>query len=223
GRAAGRRRRRSGPGPGGETEAMAGPAHRREYLELPARTELVDLQADRVFQALQVVFGFLASEQRMREIAAAGEQLQRHLVFEHELEGREPEARLAFGERIELLHAARREHAEQAIAERVDDEGVTEGVAGAAEELGGIAQQADAGAEPRQPSGGARRHRVDGRQQLAHRAPSYNRYRSGRTTMANVTLEKVPPHTTIIRLNRPERLNAMSIDLCLELKSAFEQ
>jgi len=41
--------------------------------------------------------------------------------------------------------------------------------------------------------------------------------------MANVTLEKAPPHVTVIRLNRPERLNAMSIDLCLELKSAFEQ
>ena len=40
--------------------------------------------------------------------------------------------------------------------------------------------------------------------------------------MGNVTSEKRPPHTTVIRLNRPERLNAMSIDLCLELKSAFE-
>lgn len=41
--------------------------------------------------------------------------------------------------------------------------------------------------------------------------------------MANVALEKARPHVTVIYLNRPERLNAMSIDLCLELKAAFEQ
>lgn len=40
--------------------------------------------------------------------------------------------------------------------------------------------------------------------------------------MPNVTVEKARPHVTVIRLNRPERLNAMSIDLCLELKSALE-
>ena len=37
--------------------------------------------------------------------------------------------------------------------------------------------------------------------------------------MPNVTIEKMRPHTAVIHLNRPERLNAMSIDLCLELKS----
>ena len=41
--------------------------------------------------------------------------------------------------------------------------------------------------------------------------------------MPTVILEKARPHVTVIRLNRPERLNAMSIDLCLELKSALEQ
>ena len=41
--------------------------------------------------------------------------------------------------------------------------------------------------------------------------------------MPNVTTEKARPHVTVIRLNRPERLNAMSIDLCLELKGALEQ
>ena len=41
--------------------------------------------------------------------------------------------------------------------------------------------------------------------------------------MPTITIEKERPHVTVIRLNRPERLNAMSIDLCLELKSAFEQ
>jgi len=41
--------------------------------------------------------------------------------------------------------------------------------------------------------------------------------------MANITLEKERPHVTVIRLNRPERLNAMSIDLCLELKHALER
>src|SRR5512135_2739181 len=40
--------------------------------------------------------------------------------------------------------------------------------------------------------------------------------------MPNVTVEKPRPHVTVIRLNRPERLNAMSIDLCLDLKSALE-
>jgi enoyl-CoA hydratase len=41
--------------------------------------------------------------------------------------------------------------------------------------------------------------------------------------MPTVTLEKARPHVTVVRLNRPERLNAMSIDLCLELKSGLEQ
>ena len=41
--------------------------------------------------------------------------------------------------------------------------------------------------------------------------------------MPNVLVEKARSHVTIIRLNRPERMNAMSIDLCLELKSALEQ
>ncbi|HVO22381.1 MAG TPA: hypothetical protein VMW56_01990 [Candidatus Margulisiibacteriota bacterium] len=31
--------------------------------------------------------------------------------------------------------------------------------------------------------------------------------------MPTVILEKARPHVTVIRLNRPERLNAMSIDL----------
>ncbi len=41
--------------------------------------------------------------------------------------------------------------------------------------------------------------------------------------MANVTLEKVKEHISVIRLNRPERLNAMSIDLCLELEETLEK
>jgi len=41
--------------------------------------------------------------------------------------------------------------------------------------------------------------------------------------MPTVTLDKARPHVTVVRLNRPERLNAMSIDLCIELKSALEQ
>jgi len=41
--------------------------------------------------------------------------------------------------------------------------------------------------------------------------------------MPTVTLEKARPHVTVVCLNRPERLNAMSIDLCLELKGALEQ
>lgn len=41
--------------------------------------------------------------------------------------------------------------------------------------------------------------------------------------MATVTLEKPRPHVSVVSLNRPERLNAMSIDLCLELKTALEQ
>jgi enoyl-CoA hydratase len=40
--------------------------------------------------------------------------------------------------------------------------------------------------------------------------------------MATVTLERARPHVSVIRLNRPERLNAMSIDLCLDLKRALE-
>lgn len=41
--------------------------------------------------------------------------------------------------------------------------------------------------------------------------------------METVQIEKVREHVTIVRLNRPERLNAMSIQLCLDLKQAFEQ
>jgi enoyl-CoA hydratase len=41
--------------------------------------------------------------------------------------------------------------------------------------------------------------------------------------MATVTVEKSRPHITIIRLNRPERRNAMSIELCLDMKAAFEE
>jgi len=41
--------------------------------------------------------------------------------------------------------------------------------------------------------------------------------------MPTVTIEHAPPHVRVIRLDRPERLNAMSIELCLELKEAFEQ
>jgi enoyl-CoA hydratase len=41
--------------------------------------------------------------------------------------------------------------------------------------------------------------------------------------MSTVITEKVRPHVTVISLNRPERLNAMSIDLCLDLKRALEE
>ena len=40
--------------------------------------------------------------------------------------------------------------------------------------------------------------------------------------MATVLHEKARPHVTVIRLNRPERLNAMSIELCLDLKATLE-
>ena len=41
--------------------------------------------------------------------------------------------------------------------------------------------------------------------------------------MTTVTLEKPRPHVGVIRLNRPERLNAMSVQLCLDLKETLEQ
>jgi len=41
--------------------------------------------------------------------------------------------------------------------------------------------------------------------------------------MATVTTEKPRPHVTVVRLDRPERLNAMSIELCLELKDTLER
>ncbi len=40
--------------------------------------------------------------------------------------------------------------------------------------------------------------------------------------MATVTVEKPNEQVRIVRLNRPERLNAMSIELCLDLESAFK-
>ena len=41
--------------------------------------------------------------------------------------------------------------------------------------------------------------------------------------MATVLYEKARPHVTVIRLNRPDRLNAMSIELCLDLKRCLEE
>jgi len=41
--------------------------------------------------------------------------------------------------------------------------------------------------------------------------------------MATVTLERARPHVSVVRLNRPERLNAMSIELCLDLKHTLER
>ncbi len=41
--------------------------------------------------------------------------------------------------------------------------------------------------------------------------------------MATVRIEKARPHISVIWLDRPERLNAMSIELCLDLKAALEE
>ena len=41
--------------------------------------------------------------------------------------------------------------------------------------------------------------------------------------MGTVIVETARPHVRVVRLNRPERLNAMSIDLSLELRDALEQ
>lgn len=41
--------------------------------------------------------------------------------------------------------------------------------------------------------------------------------------MSTVHAEKIQPHITVLWLDRPERLNAMSIELCLDLKAAFEE
>lgn len=40
--------------------------------------------------------------------------------------------------------------------------------------------------------------------------------------MAVVIREQVRPHVVAVRLNRPDRLNAMSVELCLELQSVLE-
>jgi enoyl-CoA hydratase len=41
--------------------------------------------------------------------------------------------------------------------------------------------------------------------------------------MPTVTVDKPRRHVSVIRLDRPERLNAMSIELCLDLKAALER
>ncbi len=41
--------------------------------------------------------------------------------------------------------------------------------------------------------------------------------------MGTVNVEKMRPQVSVVRLNRPERLNAMSIELCLELRDTLEQ
>jgi len=40
--------------------------------------------------------------------------------------------------------------------------------------------------------------------------------------MSTVVTERIGPHVVVVRLNRPERLNAMSIELCLALKDTLE-
>ena len=40
--------------------------------------------------------------------------------------------------------------------------------------------------------------------------------------MGTIIVEQARPHVSVIRLNRPERRNAMSIELCLDLKDALE-
>ena len=75
---------------------------------------------------IEVVLDVLLAEQGVREIAPAGEQLEGHLVLDHQLERRQAEARFVFFELVETPHALRREDAEKAIAEGVDDESVAE-------------------------------------------------------------------------------------------------
>jgi enoyl-CoA hydratase len=41
--------------------------------------------------------------------------------------------------------------------------------------------------------------------------------------MSTVEIEQAAPHVKLLRLNRPERLNAMSIELCLDLKAALQE
>src|SRR5690349_1016343 len=41
--------------------------------------------------------------------------------------------------------------------------------------------------------------------------------------MQTVLIETPLPHVTLLRLNRPDRLNAMSVQLCLELKDSLER
>lgn len=41
--------------------------------------------------------------------------------------------------------------------------------------------------------------------------------------MSLVLVDKPQPHTSVVTLNRPERLNAMSMELVIELNDAFEQ
>jgi enoyl-CoA hydratase len=40
--------------------------------------------------------------------------------------------------------------------------------------------------------------------------------------VSTVLVESAAPRVTLVRLNRPDRLNAMSIELCLELRAALE-
>jgi enoyl-CoA hydratase len=41
--------------------------------------------------------------------------------------------------------------------------------------------------------------------------------------MQTVLVEAAAPHVKLLRMNRPERLNAMSIELCLDLKAALQE
>ncbi len=73
---------------------------------------------------------------------------------------------------------------------------------------------------PRSPSG---RHPLPtGPSLLAELAPAGGLgERSGMADL--VIVDKPQPHTSVVTLNRPERLNAMSIDLVIELDDALEQ
>jgi len=41
--------------------------------------------------------------------------------------------------------------------------------------------------------------------------------------MSTVLVERAAPHVKLLRLDRPARLNAMSVELCLDLKAALEE
>lgn len=74
---------------------------------------------------------------------------------------REGFARLIFRQLPQLLHTYGRKDAEQAVAERIDDEGIAIALAAELEERSRVSNQRGAGAEPRHRAPRTRRHGLD--------------------------------------------------------------
>ena len=134
--------------PAGETQAVPEPSREVEDLESPAIAELVELQAHRVFECVEVELDFRSGEEIVGPVPPVRDQFEGHLVLEHEGVGGKPEARFFFGQCIELADAFGRKREEKPVAQDIGEKRVSESPAFSLQEPGRISEQRRAGAQP---------------------------------------------------------------------------